>query len=69
MAVKLLIHTDTFIAGEPVAAGTVVEVDEATAMRLAIRGVVVEGGPEVGEEIQTADPEPVHRDPKGKKHK
>ncbi len=63
---RLLIHTDTFIKGEPVAAGTLVEVDEDTGARLRSRGEVV--GPDfvlpTPEEIQTGDPNPVNPDPK-----
>ena len=60
---RLLIHTDTFIKGEPIPAGTLVEVDEDTGARLRSRGEVV--GPDFNPEgIQTGDPNPVNPDPK-----
>jgi hypothetical protein len=73
MAVRMLIHTDTYIAGEPVAAGSDVEVAEDLVWRLLIRGTVQEGEPAApeggGEEIRHWDPVAIHRDPKGKRGK
>jgi hypothetical protein len=69
----MLIHTDTAIRGEPVAAGTVVEVDEETAYRLTIRGTVLP--PEAApvpfptrpEVIENDDPAGENRDPEPKR--
>ena len=71
MSVRVLLHSATYIKGEPVEAGTLVEVDEDTAARLRIRGDVV--GPDYvhpeppKDEVQNGDPTPEHRDPVTKK--
>ena len=66
MSVRILLHSPTYIKGEPVEAGTLVEVDEDTAARLRIRGDIV--GPDyvhpAPDEAQNGDPNPENADPK-----
>jgi hypothetical protein len=67
---KIRITVDTYISGEPVAAGDEVDVSDAELWRLAGKFESLETPPET---VESREPEPEHRDPvtasrlKGKK--